>query len=1799
LKIKLSENLKDVAIWLSKDPKSEDEEKERPNKSTSYYYGRFISTIKLLLFSAFGGAIIACFYTDISYTLFIGIAFSVPIFTFAAYRLFTLKKENKNRLRINNVIDTCLVIALSLFLSKYQLNKDSDRLLLAHDMKSLASRIVYKMFGADDNLIEDAGTHTSVNSATDMWTIKEDCTYHIVRIQLKNPESPYDVRIADRSLSAAKKEGAVAAVNGGYLPELARYHAIDSDPFSVEKFNSTHAGLVKIDNVVVSEFFPDIAMSDRPIGEGIFGVTADGTPVIRKVPLTKKKKPILVRRISKGVEKFIYDVEPGGVEEITSDLTCAIQLGPILIWDGKVATKRNDEPSSWSFIGLTEEGALIMGTALAKFAGVTSSRTHSDVAKQLARWAEENNVKLTRAIACDGGGFAGLIAGDFSTQSFAPCPNSIWVVPKDEENSEEISNGAGPAIKQGSGEVNPGDTEGTTEEGEPTPPLKLSSRSLTGQAPTDSKQEKKPSPFYAFGHMPLGKFTISEYLEHIKFGVSRSTAHRGFTVLEKLGLVAIHRGSGGKPHEIICKIPKRLRPRILKILKAYKNKNDIPRILQELREIKSLKLIPKVSEDLRDISIEEIFGAGYVVELPEIPRGASVFYDTYLVEISNPRQPERGGHYYLDVFEEDGLIKIKHYFPNLPQNGRGYARTVLRWVLTRDNKWAEFEVVIHNTHRGMRRSFMKMKDFNPKSKALGRDSYELSGRVPRVLETTSRESLELEFKLISELPEDEVYDSGIARLIVTSDFWEKWSLEDWMRSGADALVAFHEGKPVGLWSFLEYPWKVALDNGVYVDKETRRRGVGTFLQEELLYRLKKRDAKRFQIGGKKRWGVRRTKEAQKLQERLEGRKGVTIHRGKKGKIKEVVIDLKAFEPRTSPGRKIKRKDEAALWDKTKRLSALVKDKLFQENEEYTLTAETKKYLGIIRELLKTNKKATVGEALSGKYGEEIKEAVHQLADEFIYYAHCGEDAEASPLEKDDVRVRAAIAFFGDTLGRQDIVEAILKRIDEERICGIKRIKGIPIRAHASERFGINLVITKDRVADAAALIHEIGAMLGLDHTLNEELENTYKPRRVVFMETVERLRGLLAEKVKTNGIEAEMIGTSWDVSRQDLAATREIDPTPTHDAARTTQREKTEGLEELKKLIRHKLSEEREGPVTIALKGRAGSGKTTVTQELRSWVRESGMSMVSLDPVFLGWGTWRKTTFAGAREKYPEMDFITFDIVDRMPPDVENIDIFVKLKLDDGTRRARLAERAKGSYPGILQWRRRLRRVRHDMRAQESPDPREPDIVIDMGDVGSQNEATSVPWHQGTENTGPVTNSEEISNGASDDNAGAVDYERVREILETGTPFGIIEETVFPYDTLSADGKARVDDNLRGLETSTKRMLEHESAEEEIAWEQKKYEKVFYPYKEEYFRKRDEFLKVRENYRAALDERNAETTESELERLALDLIAKTRELAQYIGRIVVLNNLHLRPKHYYIRKYGQIGILSDTDSRKFAISPSSGIDMLEQAESIEEGDTILDPFAGPGNLNILLATLCKAERIIASDIRYGYPENEGDKTYAIDKNLEGLRRIFDFLPAILRPELTNIQHGKGNAESIDMPDLSVDKIFTDPAYGREGERSEEPEAFITFLRAMREFHRVLKPDGQAFVLMPGEWAMFLSELVRSRRSGESPEDLYKRFFDAIRVSPYYKKRSETPTRKYDPDSWTEAQKIVEEILLGRSGFDMETIELRRTFFFPVVILKLSKRAEEPAGATDELSPDTGPITNSEEISNGTSTTIKQ
>ena len=106
-------------------------------------------------------------------------------------------------------------------------------------------------------------------------------------------------------------------------------------------------------------------------------------------------------------------------------------------------------------------------------------------------------------------------------------------------------------------------------------------KALPASAPED--KTPKGHPVYAFEHMASERFTLSQYCQ--KTGVARSTAREDFNILEKLGLVTIHRATGGKPNEIESAVPENLKQPALQVLQTYRTRSNIPLIKAQIENI--------------------------------------------------------------------------------------------------------------------------------------------------------------------------------------------------------------------------------------------------------------------------------------------------------------------------------------------------------------------------------------------------------------------------------------------------------------------------------------------------------------------------------------------------------------------------------------------------------------------------------------------------------------------------------------------------------------------------------------------------------------------------------------------------------------------------------------------------------------------------------------------------------------------------------------------------------------------------------------------------------------------------------------------------------------------------------------------------------------------------------------------------------------------------------------------------------------------------------------------------------------
>ena len=193
-----------------------------------------------------------------------------------------------------------------------------------------------------------------------------------------------------------------------------------------------------------------------------------------------------------------------------------------------------------------------------------------------------------------------------------------------------------------------------------------------------------------------------------------------------------------------------------------------------------------------------------------------------------------------------------------------------------------------------------------------------------------------------------------------------------------------------------------------------------------------------------------------------------------------------------------RHDTSALWEEEMTVEEVIKntEELFREGEMLERFSE-KENEGLKEQLdgylaaLKALPAGTTIEAILDGADEDMATALHQINDEFLWYAR--KIGKVEVLGAEDPRVAKAIEFYETvTEGMGIDVAAEIRRLAEEKkLSAVARIKGIPIRGHASEEYGINVITSgsaSEEAEDITALVHEIGVMLGLEHTLNHELE---------------------------------------------------------------------------------------------------------------------------------------------------------------------------------------------------------------------------------------------------------------------------------------------------------------------------------------------------------------------------------------------------------------------------------------------------------------------------------------------------------------------------------------------------------------------------------------------------------------------------------------------------------------------------------------------------------------------------------------
>ncbi|MCK4851862.1 MAG: hypothetical protein KAS86_02000, partial [Candidatus Omnitrophica bacterium] len=423
-------------------------------------------------------------------------------------------------------------------------------------------------------------------------------------------------------------------------------------------------------------------------------------------------------------------------------------------------------------------------------------------------------------------------------------------------------------------------------------------------------------------------------------------------------------------------------------------------------------------------------------------------------------------------------------------------------------------------------------------------------------------------------------------------------------------------------------------------------------------------------------------------------------------------------------------------------------------------------------------------------------------------------------------------------------------------------------------------------------------------------------------------------------------------------------------------------------------------------------------------------------------------------------------------------------------------------------------------------------------------------------------------------------YQRLaaKKILEAEISFEEIEEQLFPYGSFTAEEKKRISE----IDASTFRYHDFKYSGEQdlyrkitVALEQLKYSGVFGQYREEYELCKKNFiesLNIHGNIIAGVQTREGHRAWS-----AERLIVHRERLEKAISNIILFNHLYVRPKYLYEKKDGKIRRVSDIVSRPHSIGLTGLIiyHMLKDAD-IKENDVVLDMFGGPGNLLSFLSTYKGPSKMIGSDIAYGMPQKEGGLCYAIEENMAEMQGYLDVIPEVLRMKLRKIDIMKGDAEDLGVMASSVDKVFGDPPYGREGAGVLEADAFTLFIRSLREADRVLKAGGEARFAVPSEWGEALKDFIDEGSRERTPLELFESICRAIKDSDFYKKKfynkkfynKEEPfsEQKFNAEAWLEAKNILEDLFLTSDILAFETFRVEPSFYFPVNIIKLSKHA---------------------------------
>ena len=362
--------------------------------------------------------------------------------------------------------------------------------------------------------------------------------------------------------------------------------------------------------------------------------------------------------------------------------------------------------------------------------------------------------------------------------------------------------------------------------------------------------------------------------------------------------------------------------------------------------------------------------------------------------------------------------------------------------------------------------------------------------------------------------------------------------------------------------------------------------------------------------------------------------------------------------------------------------------------------------------------------------------------------------------------------------------------------------------------------------------------------------------------------------------------------------------------------------------------------------------------------------------------------------------------------------------------------------------------------------------------------------------------------------------------------FNKLETQLFPLDSLTEAEKSEV--NRRITDNSVMKTADNLSEVADTVMEQLQYPHAFENYKNKYFHARNAYLKLS-------DQSNLST------------------LQTAVSNIVFYNHINNHKRYFYQNTNGDLRLIPDRQSRRYSMSGGAIWFMLNNIQ-FTQNCTVLDPFAGPGNLLANICLLRAPSRIIANDLLYKKPA-PGNFSYAIDKNLSEFQKHLNNLPNILQIKLKTPEITHFNATHIPLPNNLVDWILTDPSYGREGLGQTEPEAFTEFTCSLVESLRVLNPNGEGRFLVPSEWAYFLIERLSKPYSAGT--QLSDDFLQAIKNSPYYFKKGITPKPITKTADWSN---LVTSLLQTLKQYlpQFNILDVRPYFFFPMSIIIVRK-----------------------------------